>query len=406
MFPVLFHIPGINFDLPGYGVAMMIGFLLSIMWAARRALRSGADPDVILDCGFIALIGGVIGSRAMYVVHYWDQFAYRGSTAQVIWAIIDVRKGGLEVYGGFICVVVLVLLYLWRKKHSIRWYLDIAAPSAALGMAMGRVGCFLNGCCWGVVAHQVPWAVQFPYGSPAMAQQWTDRVPGAELPQQVLAFGQWPDGSTAVPLPRETLWATDRELDAARKAYEGILAKAKEQQVRLDQTTDPEERLRILKEVDAATRAAIPPSSHYLEYAAPLMSKYNLGAAELRQFARQHLSLPVHPTQLYSVGALGLLAWLLGALYWRRRFDGQVICTLLFVEPPTRFVLELLRADNPVDTAGFTVSQFLSLCISAVGLLGLFWLRRLPARSPRAAVWEPPPEEQPVPKKTKRPLGT
>jgi len=401
MFPVLFHIPGINYDLPGYGVAMMIGFLLSIMWAARRALRSGANPDVILDCGFIALIGGVVGARSMYVAHYWDQFAYRGSTAQVIWAIIDVRKGGLEVYGGFICVVILVLLYLWLKKLSIRWFLDITAPSAALGMALGRVGCFLNGCCWGVVTNQVPWAVQFPYGSPAMMQQWTDRVPGAGLPQELLVTGQGPDGSMTIPLPREALWASDRELDAARTAYAGVLPKIREEEARLSQTPEPAERRHILRDIENITRRAVPPSSHYLEYAAPLMCKYNLTAAELRQLARQHPALPVHPTQLYSVLALGLLAWLLSALYWRRRFDGQVICTLLFIEPPTRFVLELLRADNPVDTAGFTISQFLSLCLSAVGLLGLLWLRRLPARSPRAAVWEPPPEEPPASKKVK-----
>jgi len=110
MMPVIWKVPGVGIEIPGYGLMLMMGFMLSIMWAARRAERSGANPDVVLNCGFLALLGGVVGSRAMYVAHYWDQFGYRGSLGQVIFAILDVRKGGLEVYGGFIAVVLLVFI--------------------------------------------------------------------------------------------------------------------------------------------------------------------------------------------------------------------------------------------------------------------------------------------------------
>jgi phosphatidylglycerol---prolipoprotein diacylglyceryl transferase len=391
MFPVLFHIPGIHYDLPGYGVAMMAAFLLSIMWAARRAMRSGADPDVILNLGFVALIGGVLGARSMYVWHYWDQFANRGTAMQVFWAVIDVRKGGLEVYGGFICVVAAVLFYLWVSKHSVRWYLDIVAPSAALGMSIGRIGCFLNGCCWGVATHDVPWAVQFPFGSPAAVQQWTEHVPGAELPEQLLiVVGR--DGTT-LPLMREALRATPEQLDAARAKFEGVTA---ELRARLEQTSEPEARWALREQMIQEAGHALPSTPQYLAFAAEQMNKYNLSGADLLRLARTHPSLPVHPTQIYSVIALGLLALFLNALYWRRKFDGQVICMLLFIEPPTRFVLERLRADNPVDVGVFTISQFLSLCLSAIGLIGLIWLSRKPKRSPRAVIWEPPPEPAPA----------
>jgi phosphatidylglycerol:prolipoprotein diacylglycerol transferase len=388
MIPVIWKIPGLGFEIPGYGLALMIGFLASIWWAARRAERSGANPDVILNCGFLALFGGVIGSRAMYVWHYWDQFAQRGSLARLLWAIVDVRKGGLEVYGGFILVVVLVLLYLWRYHHSIRWYLDIVAPSAALGMAIGRIGCFLNGCCYGGVC-DLPWAVRFPYGSGAAHQQWADREPGAGLPQELLIFsskGMFADGSAAYPIPRESLRASDRELAAAEQAAKQALEKATGLQAQAEQTSDAGRKQHLLAQAQSAELGA----AQYFDIRA-LMKRYHLSAADLRALARKHPSLPVHPTELYSTITLGLLAALLSTVYWRRTRDGQVVCTMLLVEPWTRWLLEIVRADNPVDTlGGFTISQFLAICLSAAGLIGLLALRSLPPRSPRAVWWEPP----------------
>ncbi len=388
MMPVVFKVPGLGMEIPGYGLALMIGFLLSIMWAVRRAERSGANPDVVLNCGFLALLGGVGGSRLMYVWHYWEQFALHRTPGRILWAILDVRKGGLEVYGGFIAVTLLVLGYLWWRKHSIRWYLDIIAPSAALGMAIGRIGCFLNGCCFGGVC-ELPWAVRFPFGSPPQRQQWSECRPGAELPQQLLIFGPngfWADGSAASPLTRESLRLTDRELAAAERKAQEAQERANRLRELAKTVADSQTRQRLLNEAQTAETDTL---RHY-EIRAQ-MKRYGLTLAQLRELARQHRSLPVHPTQLYSTITLGLLAGLLATLYWRRSRDGQVVCTMLLVEPWTRFTIELLRADNPQDTAGFTISQFLAILLSLSGLIGLLVLRRLPPRSPRARLWEPPP---------------
>jgi phosphatidylglycerol:prolipoprotein diacylglycerol transferase len=101
MMPVAFRIPFLELDVPGYGLALTIGFLLSVAWAVRRATRSGANPDVVLNCAFIALIGGVVGARAMYVVHYPEQVIPANAGAvQTVLAVVNVRQGGLEVYGG------------------------------------------------------------------------------------------------------------------------------------------------------------------------------------------------------------------------------------------------------------------------------------------------------------------
>lgn len=388
MMPVIWKVPWVGIEIPGYGLLLMVGFMASILWAARRAERSGANPDVVLNCGFLALIGGVVGSRAMYVWHYWEQFATRGSPGAILWAIIDVRKGGLEVYGGFIAVVLLVLVYLWRGKHSIRWYLDIVAPSAALGMAIGRVGCFLNGCCFGGVSTELPWAVRFPYGSNAAYQQWTARHPGAGLPEELLYFpphGFFPDGAAAQPVPRESLRLTDAELGALARRIETARREAAGLKERAAHVNDPREQRRLLARAEAV---AIGLTDHLA--LRTQMDRYHCSADHLRTLARAHPSLPVHPTQLYSTAILGVLAVLLNALYWRRTRDGQVICTLLVLEPPTRWVLEILRADNPVDTAGLTISQFLAILLSVTGLVGLLVLRRMAPRSPRAVLWEPP----------------
>lgn len=389
MMPVIWKVPGLGIEIPGYGLMLMIGFMASILWAARRAERSGANPDVVMNCGFLALLGGVVGSRAMYVWHYWEQFATRGSPGAVLWAILDVRKGGLEVYGGFIAVVLLVLVYLWRGKHSIRWYLDIMAPSAALGMAIGRIGCFLNGCCFGGVNAELPWAVRFPYGSNASYQQWTERQPGAGLPEELLFFapqGVFLDGAAAQPIPRESLRASDAELAALQRRTDGARREAADLRQRAATTGDPQEKRRLLARAEALELGVAEHLALRVQ-----MARYHCSADHLRDLARQHPSLPVHPTQLYSTTILGLLAVLLNALYWRRTRDGQVICTMLLIEPPTRWVLELLRADNPVDTAGLTISQFLAIVLSAAGLVGLLVLRRMAPRSPRAVLWVPPP---------------
>jgi len=380
MMPVIFRIPLINWYVPGYGLALTLGFLLSVVWAVRRAVKSGANPDVVLNCAFIALVGGVVGSRIMYVAHFWDQFSYRGNWLSILMAILDVRQGGLVVYGGFLAAMVGILIYLGFWRHSIRWYLDILAPSTALGMGLGRIGCFLNGCCWGAPS-DLPWAVRFPFGSNAAIQQWHDGVPGAELPKELIYLppgGIGVDGQAAEPLPRELLWVRAADVEKVGELYTRH-ARAK---------TDAE---RAAIERQYARIGCCLPNAANLTSIYLAMKTHGLSLEELRRLARQFPSQPVHPVQLYSTVALVLLAMLLNAAYWRRTRDGQIACTLLMVEPWSRFVLEFIRVDEAPVLGPLTWSQVLALPISVVGLMGLLALRWLPPRSPRARLWEPSP---------------
>jgi phosphatidylglycerol:prolipoprotein diacylglycerol transferase len=406
MMPVAFRIPFLNIDVPGYGLAMMLGFLLSVVWAARRAARSGANPDIVLNCAFIALIGGIGGSRFMYVVHYWEQFAHRGNWLAVTWAIIDMRKGGLEVYGGFIAAALGVLIYMLFWGHSFRWYLDILAPSAALGMGLGRIGCFLNGCCWGLPS-DLPWAVRFPFGSNASIEQWYSGQ--LDMPKELMCFPPdgvtFADGRSAALLPREMLRMTDAELAQTRSRAERIGRESAALTARRQQATSAAEKAQLDREerrLEAQFMAlAQLPDREVLK----ATQTSGLSLAQLKESAHQHPSLPVHPTQLYSTITLVLLALLLNALYWRRTRDGQVICAMLIIEPWTRYVLEIIRADNPPDTFAHTISQFLAVILTLVGVAGLIALQHVRPRSPRAKLWEPPPPQAPpTGKKKGRPV--
>lgn len=384
---VLFEIPYLGWQVPSFGMVLVVGFLGAVWWATRRAMRSGANPDVILDCGFVALIAGIVGCRAMFVVHYWPQFA--GAAANplhLIWQIVDVRHGGMEYYGGFLFSTLAVLVYLglW-KRVSVRWYLDIIAPSVMLGLAVGRIGCFLNGCCFGKVC-EAPWAVTFPYASAASMAQWEAGEPGAALPKELVST----DSLLGFPqlLARDSLIATDAEVSDAANRESALRARIAELEKQQAAAIDPTAQSR-LKDEQARLRQQLISASARLGDLRRNMMKYNKTAAELRTLAAQHRSLPVHPTQLYSVITAGLLALLLNALYARRTRDGQVMCILLILEPITRWLLEAIRADNPIDTAGFTISQFLAMAQVMAGLVGLLVLQALSPRSRRAALWTP-----------------
>ncbi len=173
-------------------------------WFLRRNLvgyvprqKVKADPDVILNLGFISLICGIAGARLLYVIQFWQQdFANQPSP---LMAVIDITKGGLVFYGGFLLAVAGALIYLIYAKHSIRLYLDILALSLMLGLAFGRMGCFLNGCCWGAPSKTVPWAVTFPFGSPPFNEHWHRGL--VDVPQQLLY--SYPGYPVATPLDRD-----------------------------------------------------------------------------------------------------------------------------------------------------------------------------------------------------------
>ncbi len=168
MRPELFEIPFINKGVPAYGSMLMLGFLLAVLLARSRHRFLGLAKADVFDLGFLVVIGGIIGARIVHVVIFWRSYfvsheywpEWMGSLGW-IGAILATWNGGLVYYGGLGGGIFGVFLYARRKRIPFMDVLDFAAPGGALGLAMTRIGCFLNGCCFGKPS-DLPWAVRFP----------------------------------------------------------------------------------------------------------------------------------------------------------------------------------------------------------------------------------------------------
>jgi len=164
MHPVFFYIW--RFPVHAYGFMLALSFLLGIWLAAYRARRGNLDPDAIIDVGFYVIIAAIIGARLYYVLLHFESF--RDDLLSIVNPFQDksIGIGGLVMYGGLIGAIIAGVLFFRIKKYPFLPYADASAPSIGLGIFLTRIGCFLNGCCYG--AHsEGPLSVSFPLASPA-----------------------------------------------------------------------------------------------------------------------------------------------------------------------------------------------------------------------------------------------
>jgi phosphatidylglycerol:prolipoprotein diacylglycerol transferase len=126
-----------------YGLMLVIAFVVSTLLASAEAKRKGIDPDVIFNLCFTVFILGVIGARIFYVL---SNFSYYLRNP---FEIIMFQKGGLAWFGGLILGASSGIYYLRIKKLNVYKIADLLVPFVALAQAIGRLGCFLNGCCYG-----------------------------------------------------------------------------------------------------------------------------------------------------------------------------------------------------------------------------------------------------------------
>lgn len=186
MMQELFRLPFLNIPIYGYGVMMVIGFLAGIQLAKFLAKRVGIDPEIFVNAGLIALITGVLGARLSHVIENIHQYT---NPNRSVWAnlfdAINIRTGGLTYYGGFLLAFPSLLYYALKKKLPLRVAMDIVAPCLMVGLAFGRIGCLLNGCCYGAEC-RLPWAVTFPYDSIPYQDQFNrgELVPPTQLLEQ------------------------------------------------------------------------------------------------------------------------------------------------------------------------------------------------------------------------------
>lgn len=156
---ILFEIPGVGVKIYGYGLMLFFAFIGSMSIAARRARREKIDPEIVLDMALYVFIGGLVGARLFYVWQYW------GVRVHSFWEIFEIWKGGIVLYGSILGGTIAFFFYRRIRTFPLLPMLDVIAPALAFGIAIGRIGCFLNGCCYGDQCN-LPWAVQFPKHSP------------------------------------------------------------------------------------------------------------------------------------------------------------------------------------------------------------------------------------------------
>ncbi len=164
MHPELFEIPFIHLTVKSYGLMMVIAFLAAVFLIRYLSRNITPNPQFITNAALYSLIAGVVGARLFYVIHHFNQFQGRPLSVFAIW------QGGLELLGGVLSAIVVIVFYLRHHKLPVRRYLDILAIGLMLALMFGRIGCFLNGCCFGKPT-DLPWAVRFPYGSHAYRSQ-------------------------------------------------------------------------------------------------------------------------------------------------------------------------------------------------------------------------------------------
>ena len=108
-----------------------------------------------------------MGARLFYIVEYRQQY-FRGSLRETLVAVINLSQGGLVVYGSIFGGALALMLFTRKYRVPGLALTDLIAPAVLLGVSLGRIGCFLNGCCYGGVC-ELPWAVPIPVAQPCAA---------------------------------------------------------------------------------------------------------------------------------------------------------------------------------------------------------------------------------------------
>lgn len=161
MHPIMFKIGPVN--VYSYGVMVALGFALATICIYTRAPGFGIDKNNVVDLMILMLVSGIIGARALYVAQNFNYYL-----ANPI-EILNLSKGGLVWYGAFIAGLGASAIYIKIKSMDFWSSVDLAAPYIAMAQAFGRIGCYLNGCCYGIESHSpIAWFAQSFAGDAAL----------------------------------------------------------------------------------------------------------------------------------------------------------------------------------------------------------------------------------------------
>jgi prolipoprotein diacylglyceryltransferase len=378
---ILFHVPFTagwfppdGIPLYGFGAMLFVCFVLTAMvWGPRRAAEVGLPKERLQDMAILLFVTGIAGARVVYMLQYRDQFAGKNLFVE----FFKIWEGGIVFYGSVIGAVLgfLVFRHFVLKKLGVSvWKLcDAVAPLIAVGLAVGRIGCYLNGCCWGQVAipevEPVPISAdlgKFPLlsGHGVREQLTTPPNTSTQLPQ---VWGvQTATGFTLDPFQPTVV----QQVEPGSAAAVGLKPGDRIVTVNGTTVTSPSGR-----ELDPA---AWPRSKHTLDLVV------DRGGTEVPVTLNPR-TVTVFPTQLYEVVSMGLLTLLLLAYQPFRRHDGQLIVLLMLGYGVHRWFNEAIRIE-PTYALGMTLSQWISVAIVAGGVVLEVVLRKINPRLPHGPV--------------------
>jgi phosphatidylglycerol:prolipoprotein diacylglycerol transferase len=352
----------------GYGVMMLVAIVAGVGLAAYRAKRMGLDPEVTFGLALWMCIAGVIGARGFYVIQKWDQFQSDDPSTTLI-KIFSFTEGGLVVFGSAIGALAALVVFCKQRQLPALAIADLVAPSMMIGLAIGRIGCLLNGCCYGGYC-ELPIALQFPPEAPAYQQQW-----------QSGELFQWHNGETyGIRLeerggpksgsPQVVVVEIDPDSAAAKNGLKPGDVVQMIAGYKIDGMADVEFVFEQLARHIVENRRK--GQSTKVQFNA-------LPASTIDEFPAR--SLPVHPTQIYSAIDALLLALVLWFFYPFRRHDGEVVALMLTLHPISRFLLEVVRIDEPGALGTpFTISQLVGFSFLAAALVLWIFIERGPPR--------------------------
>jgi len=165
----------------GYGVMLLAAAACGTWLSIVRGRRAGIDADTILALATQVFLWGLVGARLFYVIEYHELFFAAGKPlGQSLAEIVNISAGGLVVFGSLPTAAVAAWAFARRRGIDLLRLADVVAPGMLVGLAIGRIGCFLNGCCYGGPC-QLPWAVSFPAGT-EVAARYPHGPDGGSLP--------------------------------------------------------------------------------------------------------------------------------------------------------------------------------------------------------------------------------
>lgn len=156
-----------------YGFMLMLSFVVGAIWFVVQGRKASppVEADTILDLMVFIIVGSIIGARIVYVLTQWGDFKDN------LKAVFQITQGGLSIHGGIIGALIFGWFYIKAKGLDFWKIVDLAIPGVGLGLFIGRIGCFLNGCCYGIkCADDFPLRVKFP-----SFETWTQRGLSADL---------------------------------------------------------------------------------------------------------------------------------------------------------------------------------------------------------------------------------